>query len=249
MMLFLRTAGPAAGIVLAAGLAWAAWTPAISGWAGWLAAAAAALALAVAVGRQRQSARQVAGLNAELSALRGLLQDCPLPAARLSAQGEVLDANPAGRALVPVLAAVCGPAAAQVQQSGRREVLEVDVAGRIHTALFTPAEAGANVYLSDVTASRQIVADLQRERDFAQQVMATMGQGLVILDAQNRFEYVNPAAVELLGRSARDLAGRTLFDVMRPDDFPHLSEAFSRQRAGQPYTYEAGLRRPDGSLI
>jgi len=43
--------------------------------------------------------------------------------------------------------------------------------------------------------------ELQAQRDFAQQVMNTMGQGLAVTDAEGRFEFVNPAFAQLLGSS------------------------------------------------
>jgi PAS domain-containing protein len=59
-------------------------------------------------------------------------------------------------------------------------------------------EAGGIAHLvaikQDVTASRIAQIELKAERDFAQQVMNTMGQGLGVADRNGPRIYANPAA-------------------------------------------------------
>ena len=45
----------------------------------------------------------------------------------------------------------------------------------------------------DITKTKQVELELQQQRDFALQVMNTMGQGLVVTSADDHFEFVNPA--------------------------------------------------------
>lgn len=85
--------------------------------------------------------------------------------------------------------------------------------------------------------------------DFAWQVLEALGQGVTIVDAQNRFEYANPAYLRMIGMSLAQLRGMTPFDFAPPDDVPRLEQVRRLRREGHPSTYEARLRRPDGSVL
>ncbi len=61
---------------------------------------------------------------------------------------------------------------------------------------------------------RQVQQELAQQRDFALQIMNTMGQGLAVVNLQGGFDYVNPAFAGILGRSQAVLLGAQLFDLM-----------------------------------
>ena len=90
--------------------------------------------------------------------------------------------------------------------------------------------------------------ELQAQRDFAQQVMNTMGQGLAVTDAEGRFEFVNPAFAQLLGSSPGDLIGKRPSDVVAPDDQAILAQAQEQRQEGVATTHEMRLMRTDGSV-
>lgn len=90
--------------------------------------------------------------------------------------------------------------------------------------------------------------ELQAQRDFAQQVMNAMGQGLTVTDAEGRFEFVNPAYARLLGLTSADLVGKRPGDVTRPEDWGVLEQARARRQEGAASTYETRLTRADGSV-
>ena len=58
-----------------------------------------------------------------------------------------------------------------------------------------------------LSTAHQAAADLHTERDFAVQVLNTMGQGLTVTDPSGHFTYVNPAYAAMLGYQAGDLVG------------------------------------------
>jgi len=94
----------------------------------------------------------------------------------------------------------------------------------------------------------QQALELQAQRDFAQQVMNAMGQGLTVTDAEGRFEYVNPAYARLFGYSATDLIGKRPADVTLPEDYAILAQARAQRQTGETTTYETRLVRADGSV-
>jgi hypothetical protein len=92
-------------------------------------------------------------------------------------------------------------------------------------------------------------AELGRERDFALQVMGTMGQGLTVVDAGGRIEYANPAFGRMLGMDPAELIGRTPWEFTHPDDIAELRRARSSRIAGETTSHELRLLRPDGGVV
>ncbi|WP_019011155.1 PAS domain-containing protein [Deinococcus aquatilis] len=96
---------------------------------------------------------------------------------------------------------------------------------------------------------RQIQEHLIQERDFAQQIMTTVAQGLSVTDAQGRFEYVNPAYAHMLGVSQKSLLERTPFEITFEEEHEVLSRAKAQEDHGQSSSYETRLRRADGTAV
>ena len=111
-----------------------------------------------------------------------------------------------------------------------------DAQGRITGIMYVYA---------DITARKRAEKELQVQRDFALQVMNTMGQGLAVTDAEGRFEYVNPAYARMLGFQPEELIGKSPFDFTIPEDHPILEQALQDQLAGKASTYETHVRTPD----
>jgi PAS domain S-box-containing protein len=105
------------------------------------------------------------------------------------------------------------------------------------------------LFARDLSARKLIEHELEQQRDFALQVMETMGQGLTITNDQRRFEYVNPAYARMLGYQPEDMIGRT------PDDFTaaeyrHILNGVLKERqSGMISTYEVGLQHADGHMV
>ena len=100
----------------------------------------------------------------------------------------------------------------------------------------------------DITKRKVVEHELQSQRDFANQILNTMGQGLTVTDVDGRFEFVNPAYARLFGCDAADLIGKYPRDVTAPDDRAFLEEQKALRHAGKSSTYESRLLRLDGSI-
>jgi PAS domain S-box-containing protein len=96
------------------------------------------------------------------------------------------------------------------------------------------------------SAQRQSEAAMQAQRDFALQVMNTMGQGLVVINTAGHFEFVNPAFARMLDYQPAALIGRPPFDVVFPEDHARLARFLEQQRDDETITDEMRLRRADG---
>jgi len=93
--------------------------------------------------------------------------------------------------------------------------------------------------------NRDQQTDPEIDKDFAHQVMATVGQGIVVSSEGWRFEYANPAFARMVGRMPKELIGRSMDEFIHPQDLPILIKARSRRQEGETSSYEARLIRSD----
>jgi PAS domain S-box-containing protein len=84
------------------------------------------------------------------------------------------------------------------------------------------------------------------QRDFAQLVVNTMGQGLTVTDVEGRFQFSNPAFARISGYSQQELFGKTLPDLVPEELKPQLDRVFEKLARGAEQTREAQLIRPNG---
>ena len=68
----------------------------------------------------------------------------------------------------------------------------------------------------DISERKAAQQALQAERDFARQVMESLGEGLVVVAADGRIEYVNPALTIMLGGTTQSLVGAPLTAILAP---------------------------------
>ncbi|MGA9099397.1 MAG: histidine kinase dimerization/phosphoacceptor domain -containing protein [Methanotrichaceae archaeon] len=85
--------------------------------------------------------------------------------------------------------------------------------------------------------------------DFANQIVESAGQSLLITGENWRFYYVNPAFAKLVGCSTEDLIGKSLEDFACQEDLGLINDARIKQLAGETITCEARLIRSDGKIV
>lgn len=100
----------------------------------------------------------------------------------------------------------------------------------------------------DITDRKQAEQELQIQRDFATQIINTMGQGLTVTNSEGLFEFVNPAYARLFGYEAANLIGKRPRDLTVPEDQPFLDNQWGQRLVGKSSTYESRVSRPDGSV-
>ena len=100
----------------------------------------------------------------------------------------------------------------------------------------------------DVTERKRLERAVQAERDFAMQVINTMGQGLTVTDAEGKFELVNLAYARMFGYRPRDLVGKRPSDVTLLEDHAMLARAQQARLRGETTSYENRLMRADGTV-
>jgi len=101
----------------------------------------------------------------------------------------------------------------------------------------------------DMAKRKRAEEELQRQRDFAVQVMNAMGQGLAVTGLDGSFEYVNPAGARMIGRSPEELIGKSPEDVIDEEGHQILANALAQRLAGETSTYEIKLLHMDGRKV
>ncbi|PDW03847.1 PAS domain S-box protein [Candidatus Viridilinea mediisalina] len=105
------------------------------------------------------------------------------------------------------------------------------------------------VTLHDITIQHTLARELEAERDFALQVIQTMGEGLTVVGADGRFIFVNDAYARMLGHVPTSLIGRSPLDFTVAEDWTTLERARATRMSGQTNTYLSRLRRADGQIV
>lgn len=91
------------------------------------------------------------------------------------------------------------------------------------------------------------IADKLRESEERYRLLVeNQGEGVALVDAQENFVFVNPAAEQIFGVEAGMLQGKNLRAFTVPAQFNVLQEQSKRCQAGEKTTYEVQITRPSG---
>ncbi|MEI7988844.1 MAG: ATP-binding protein [Chloroflexota bacterium] len=91
--------------------------------------------------------------------------------------------------------------------------------------------------------------DIQHQRDFALLVMNSMGQGLIILDADGKIEYSNPAFERLLYYPSDYYDEKTLNDFILEGNTQKSNKSKIMPSQEQNTTFECKFTRSDGEQV
>ncbi len=111
-----------------------------------------------------------------------------------------------------------------------------------------PLKVMADIFVNAIMRKKTEL-DLMKQRNFGQQIMVTMGQGVTVTTVEGVFEYVNPAYARMLGYPAEDIIGKTVLEFTFPEDHTTLVKAQMQRLEGKVSSYETRLRRADGSPL
>ncbi|MCA9974073.1 MAG: PAS domain S-box protein [Anaerolineales bacterium] len=129
-------------------------------------------------------------------------------------------------------------------------MLELDATTR---RSFSDADVnlGENVALliKQSLLRRRAEQALQKQRDFAQQIMRNMGQGLVTAYPDWTIGYANPAFAELIGWEPEALPGQSVLDLVYQPDPEMITALRSRWMRGEMLEFEVPLKHRRGAYV
>ncbi len=85
----------------------------------------------------------------------------------------------------------------------------------------------------DVTEHRKAEQALARSEKRYRELFESSGDLIQSVDAQGKFNYVNPSWLKALGYSQAEVADLTLFDVVAPEEQPHCQAIFDTLISGR----------------
>ncbi len=104
--------------------------------------------------------------------------------------------------------------------------------------------------LEDITVSRELEAAVKAERDFAQLVLNSLGQGVAVLNPEGLCDYINPAGANILGLPYESVPGTDLIQMLPIDLQMHVMRDFlERAASGKALQIESEYLRPDGQIV
>jgi len=222
-----------------------------------------------------QREQQARAANEAAAVIRGVVQASPLPIITLDPDGRVLSWNAAAvetfgwseddvvGGVVPFASTRSDdetelrervlrgePVIGLEMQRRRRDGAALELS--MSAAAVRDAQGvitGIMYVYADITARKRAEQELEVQRDFALQVMNTMGQGLAVTNEEGRYQFVNPAYARMVGCVASDLIGRSPCDFTNPEDHAMLIRTLGEQQNGQPSTNEMHMHTADGHDI
>jgi PAS domain S-box-containing protein len=103
--------------------------------------------------------------------------------------------------------------------------------------------------LQDITERKQSEDALRRIKNFNENIVNSMTDGIALTDAQGTVSYVNPSLEVELGYGKGELIGQSWLVFVSPDSL-HIASAADQVRAtGRRERYELKLMRRDGSPL
>ncbi len=121
-------------------------------------------------------------------------------------------------------------------------------------AFHAMAAGIANVcILTEITrrafaAKQRAEENLRRSEERYRFLIENQGEGIAIVDPEERFTFCNPAAGRVFGLPPEKLVGRSLREFTTPERFEFLRQQTQRRRHGKSDTYTLTIVRPDGEL-
>ncbi len=106
-----------------------------------------------------------------------------------------------------------------------------------------------SVYLSSVIYSSNLYSRLKASEERYRGIVSMSMVGFIFTDRENRITFVNDAMADMLGYEKEEMIGRTPLDFVDEGSVDRIKEGIERRRRGLTDTYEATLKRKDGSKV
>jgi len=108
---------------------------------------------------------------------------------------------------------------------------------------------GFGAFIRDISDRRAAQEAIKLSEDFNRLVVEHLGEGMGI-DQDGVVVYVNPTAVEILGRPMESIVGANALDCIHPDDHAYITDLRQRHASGQsiPDRFELRCVQANGNV-
>ena len=106
---------------------------------------------------------------------------------------------------------------------------------------------GFQAVARDITERMKATSEIQRLKEFTENILQSMSEGVVVDDEEGNFRFVNQAAARLLGYEIEEILGQHWTNFFPTDQHAVVQAANERRRHGESDRYEVELMRKDGT--
>jgi two-component system, cell cycle sensor histidine kinase and response regulator CckA len=133
-------------------------------------------------------------------------------------------------------------------RSAKGEWLWIRVCGRVMRRRADGTIDQLAGLILDISARLQAEAALQDSERRYRTLVENQGEGIGIVDEDERFTFANPAADEIFGVDPGALVGRSLYELLPSEEFDRIRDQTGRRQEGERSSYEVAFtRQSDGA--
>jgi PAS domain S-box-containing protein len=103
-----------------------------------------------------------------------------------------------------------------------------------------------NSLVAALKEKKLVEKELQASEERYRTLVENQGEGLGIVNLEERFTFVNPAAENIFGVAPGGLLGRTLHEFISEEELVKVQAQTFKRLSGEKSTYEIAILRPDG---
>lgn len=95
----------------------------------------------------------------------------------------------------------------------------------------------------------RLFAELEHLKNFHENLVNNMAEGMTVQDAEGRVTFINPSAAAIFGRRPEEVIGQRVVDLLPASQQSAIVHAMARRQAGKSDQYELEVVRPDGTRL
>jgi PAS domain S-box-containing protein len=112
--------------------------------------------------------------------------------------------------------------------------------------------AGYVVYLLDLSRREAVEDKIDDQKEILEFMVDYYSfAGMIVIDHQYKFEYVNDKMCDILGRRRSEILGHDFREFLHPDDLDKVAERYRKRQKGEsvPSVYETKFIRKDDEVL
>ncbi|MBN1890670.1 MAG: PAS domain S-box protein [Thermoflexales bacterium] len=124
--------------------------------------------------------------------------------------------------------------------------------GELSASLIRDAEGRPQAFIGiarDISQWVQAEEMLRQLKEFNEEIIQNMAEGVILQDEQGHFTFVNPAAAALLGYTPEEVLQLDMFSIVPPDQHALVLAIGERLARGQAERYEIDALHRDGRRL
>ena len=133
-----------------------------------------------------------------------------------------------------------------IRASKMKKFPELKYGDKFLSVTIAPFPKGAIVASQDITERKRAEEELRESEEKYRTLVENVGEGVGVVDLDERFIFVNPMVGQLFGLPSEELIGRSLEEFMDPDQIEIIRKQTEIRDKGRQTQYELRIRQPDG---